>query len=61
MRYFAIPNTPQKSLMRLMRWVRLLGMVPAGLAALDMLRIEAGLIFAGSEFDDDHRPHGSGG
>ena len=29
-----------------------LGLVPFGLAALDMVRIEAGLIFAGSEFDD---------
>jgi aminomethyltransferase len=30
--------------------------VPLGLAALDMLRIEAGLIFAGSEFDDQTDP-----
>lgn len=33
-----------------------LGMLPAGLAALDMLRVEAGLIFAGSEFDDQTDP-----
>ncbi len=37
-----------------------LGMVPAGLAALDMLRIEAGLIFAGSEFDDTTDPMEAG-
>ncbi|MBM3679351.1 MAG: DUF1989 domain-containing protein, partial [Actinobacteria bacterium] len=28
------------------------GLVPLGLEALDMLRIEAGLVFAGAEFDD---------
>lgn len=33
-----------------------MGMVPLGLAALDMLRIEAGLIFAGYEFDDTTNP-----
>lgn len=32
------------------------GMVPLGLEALDMLRIEGGLIFAGSEFDDSTDP-----
>ena len=32
------------------------GLVPLGLAALDMLRIEAGLVFAGSEFDDQTDP-----
>ncbi|MGI9482825.1 MAG: DUF1989 domain-containing protein [Hyphomicrobiales bacterium] len=32
------------------------GITPLGLAALDMLRIEAGLIFAGSEFDDQTDP-----
>ncbi|WP_419904415.1 DUF1989 domain-containing protein [Kiloniella sp.] len=37
-----------------------LGMVPLGLAALDMLRIEAGLIFAGSEFDDQTDPMEAG-
>lgn len=36
------------------------GMVPLGLAALDMLRIEAGLIFAGSEFDDQIDPMEAG-
>jgi len=37
-----------------------LGMIPLGLAALDMLRIEAGLIFAGSEFDDTTDPFEAG-
>ena len=36
------------------------GMAPLGLAALDMLRIEAGLIFAGSEFDDQTDPFEAG-
>jgi aminomethyltransferase len=37
-----------------------LGMRPAGVAALDMLRIEAGLIFAGYEFDDQTDPFEAG-
>ena len=37
-----------------------LGMKPMGLAALDMLRIEAGLIFANSEFDDQTDPFEAG-
>jgi len=36
------------------------GMVPLGLAALDMLRIEAGLIFAGYEFSDETDPFEAG-
>jgi aminomethyltransferase len=36
------------------------GIVPLGLAALDMLRIESGLIFAGSEFDDQTDPFEAG-
>ncbi len=36
------------------------GMVPAGLAALDMLRIEAGLIFSGYEFSDETDPFEAG-
>lgn len=36
------------------------GIVPLGLAALDMLRIEGGLIFAGSEFDDQTDPMEAG-
>ena len=36
------------------------GMVPLGLAALDMLRIEAGLVFAGYEFSDDTDPFEAG-
>ncbi|MCB2127588.1 MAG: aminomethyltransferase family protein [Rhodobacteraceae bacterium] len=37
-----------------------MGMIPLGLKALDMLRIEAGLIFAGSEFDDQTDPMEAG-
>jgi len=36
------------------------GMQPLGLAALDLIRIEAGLIFAGSEFDDQTDPWEAG-
>ena len=35
-------------------------MAPLGLDALDMLRIEAGLIFAGYEFDDQTNPFEAG-
>ncbi len=37
-----------------------MGMIPLGLKALDMLRIESGLIFAGSEFDDQTDPMEAG-
>ncbi|WP_103763767.1 MULTISPECIES: DUF1989 domain-containing protein [Roseovarius] len=37
-----------------------MGLKPLGLAALDMIRIEAGLIFAGSEFDDQTDPFEAG-
>ncbi|MEM7171365.1 MAG: DUF1989 domain-containing protein [Pseudomonadota bacterium] len=37
-----------------------LGMLPMGLEALDMLRIEAGLIFADQEFDDQTDPFEAG-
>ncbi len=36
------------------------GLIPLGLDALDMLRIEAGLIFAGYEFDDQTDPFEAG-
>jgi aminomethyltransferase len=36
------------------------GMLPLGLEALDMLRIESGLIFAGYEFDDQTDPFEAG-
>jgi len=36
------------------------GLTPMGLEALDMLRIEAGLIFAGHEFDDQTDPFEAG-
>lgn len=47
-------------------WTRLwqlgdpLGLVPVGLQALDMLRIEAGLVFAGYEFCDQTDPFEAG-
>jgi len=37
-----------------------LGLRPMGLAALDMVRIEAGLIFAGQDFDDQTDPFEAG-
>jgi aminomethyltransferase len=37
-----------------------LGLTPLGLEALDMLRIEAGLIFAGYDFDDQTDPFEAG-
>jgi len=37
-----------------------LGLVPLGLEALDLLRIEAGLIFAGYEFNDQTDPFEAG-
>ena len=36
------------------------GLTPMGLEALDMVRIEAGLIFAGSEFCDQTDPFEAG-
>ncbi len=36
------------------------GLTPLGLGALDLMRIEAGLIFAGSEFDDTTDPWEAG-
>lgn len=36
------------------------GLVPLGLQALDMLRIEAGLVFAGSDFSDQTDPFEAG-
>lgn len=36
------------------------GLVPLGLAALDLLRIEAGLVFAGCEFSDQTDPFEAG-
>ncbi len=36
------------------------GVTPLGLAALDMLRIESGLVFAGNEFDDQVDPFEAG-
>ncbi|MFK7940539.1 MAG: DUF1989 domain-containing protein [Roseovarius sp.] len=37
-----------------------MGLTPFGLAALDLVRIEAGLIFAGSEFDNETDPWEAG-
>jgi aminomethyltransferase len=39
---------------------RAYGLAPMGLAALDMLRIEAGLVFAGAEFSDQTDPFEAG-
>ena len=39
---------------------RELGLAPMGLAALDILRIEAGLVFAGAEFSDQIDPFEAG-
>jgi aminomethyltransferase len=36
------------------------GIVPLGLQALDLVRIEAGLVFAGHEFDDEVDPYEAG-
>lgn len=36
------------------------GMLPLGLDALDMLRIESGLVFAGYDFDDQVDPYEAG-
>jgi aminomethyltransferase len=36
------------------------GLAPVGLEALDILRIEAGLVFAGAEFDDQTDPFEAG-
>jgi len=36
------------------------GLIPAGFAALDMLRVEAGLILFGAEFDDKFDPYEAG-
>ena len=47
-------------------WARIIeagephGLLPMGLTALDMVRIEAGLIFAGYEFDDQTDPFEAG-
>ena len=46
--------------MQLQRQVKSLDICPLGLNALDMLRIEAGLIFAGYEFCDQTDPFEAG-
>ena len=47
-------------MMRSGRMGRDLGLRPMGLAALDMVRIEAGLIFAGYDFSDQTDPFEAG-
>lgn len=54
------PQDAQKVWSRLWQLGEPLGLVPLGLHALDMLRIEAGLIFAGYEFCDQTDPFEAG-
>lgn len=54
------PQDAQQVWSRLWQLGEPLGLVPLGLHALDMLRIEAGLIFAGYEFCDQTDPFEAG-
>ena len=54
------PDDAMKVWKRLWQLGEPLGLVPLGLHALDMLRIEAGLIFAGYEFSDQTDPYEAG-
>jgi aminomethyltransferase len=54
------PDDAMKVWQRLWQLGEPLGLVPLGLQALDMLRIEAGLIFAGYEFSDQTDPFEAG-
>ncbi|TBU92030.1 aminomethyltransferase [Stutzerimonas kirkiae] len=54
------PDDAMKVWQRLWQLGEPLGLVPLGLHALDMLRIEAGLIFAGYEFSDQTDPFEAG-
>ncbi len=56
----ATPTTARPSGTRSGRPARRTGLKPLGLSALDMLRIESGLIFAGYEFDDQVDPFEAG-
>ena len=57
---FAAPRDANEVFDKIMEVGEPLGMKPLGLAALDMLRIEAGLIFAGYEFCDQTDPFEAG-
>ncbi len=54
------PSDAMKVWQRLWQLGEPLGLAPLGLHALDMLRIEAGLIFAGYEFSDQTDPFEAG-
>ncbi|MBD9481422.1 DUF1989 domain-containing protein [Pseudomonas sp. PDM14] len=54
------PDDAMKVWTRLWQLGEPLGLVPLGLHALDTLRIEAGLIFAGYEFSDQTDPYEAG-
>ena len=56
----ATPTTGRRSGTRSGRPAQPHGLKPLGLEALDMIRIEAGLIFAGYEFDDQVDPFEAG-
>ncbi len=56
----AIPRTGRPCGTRSGRPAREHGLTPLGLEALDILRIESGLIFAGYEFDDQVDPFEAG-
>ena len=60
MRSGATPTTAPPSGTRSGRPASRHGLAPLGLSALDMLRIESGLIFAGYEFDDQVDPFEAG-
>ena len=55
-----IPTTARRSGTQSGRRGRKHGLKPLGLSALDMVRIESGLIFAGYEFDDQVDPFEAG-
>jgi aminomethyltransferase len=54
------PSDAMRVWQRLWQLGEPLGLAPLGLHALDMLRIEAGLIFAGYEFSDQTDPYEAG-
>ena len=57
---FATPRTAGAVWDAIMQAGEPFGIAPMGLAALDMVRIEAGLVFAGNEFDSTTDPFEAG-
>ena len=57
---FCHPRECEKVFTAIWEAGRQFGIVPLGLAAMDMLRIEAGLVFAGQEFCDQTDPFEAG-